>query len=257
MASGQEAFVDRQVTLRLAATMIIVRDDPFEVLLLERHAEAHFGSALVFPGGGVDPADSDDAWLPFLDGAAGLSGEQRALRIAACRETFEEAGLLVAVSGEVPPDVDDRRTDGFFGLFVSHRLRLDLSAMRPFAHWITPAGAPKRFDTHFFLVAAPSGAEGVCDGKETVRAEWVKPAEIGRWGIEKQRQMMLPTRANLHRLAESKNVASALKAARDRPLVTVQPVPALRDGRRIVSIPADAGYGDVDPENLSPTTVGN
>src|SRR5690554_2708732 len=83
---------------RLAATLMLVRDDPFEVLMVRRHAKAVFGSALVFPGGTVDSDDYEDDWLELSDGAGGLDSVERALRIAGIRETFEETSLLLAHS---------------------------------------------------------------------------------------------------------------------------------------------------------------
>src|SRR5215203_1183767 len=84
------------LTPRPAATALLLRDDPFEVLMIRRHPEQYFASALVFPGGTVDESDRSDDWLPHVAGGAALSVEERALRIAAFRETFEETSILLA-----------------------------------------------------------------------------------------------------------------------------------------------------------------
>jgi 8-oxo-dGTP pyrophosphatase MutT (NUDIX family) len=227
---------------RLSATVLLVRDDPFAVLMVRRgvRREDQFSSALVFPGGVVDPEDRAAAWLDHAEGAEGLSAEERALRIAAARETFEETGILLA-TGAVDVPAGDARD--FRELIRAAGLRLPLQDFVHFAHWITPEPIPRRFDTHFFLCRAPEGAEAICDGQETVAAEWVSPGEaVKRFG-DPERRMVFPTRVNLMRLAESRDVAGALTAARARARFTVVPQPARRDGRATVVIPAEAGYG--------------
>ena len=79
------------VTPRLSATVLLVRDDPFEVLMVRRHAEAHFASALVFPGGTIDAEDRSEVWFDHITGAEELDEEARTLRVAACRELSRDA----------------------------------------------------------------------------------------------------------------------------------------------------------------------
>jgi 8-oxo-dGTP pyrophosphatase MutT (NUDIX family) len=234
-------------TLRLAATMLLLRDDPFEVLMVrrsERHGD-QFSSALVFPGGVVDPEDRDVAWLDHVEGAEGLSDEERALRIAGCRETFEEAGILLARDAQGACPVPGAAIGGqsFHALIRALDARLVLDDFAHFAHWITPEMAPRRFDTHFFLCRAPDGAEAVCDGQETVALEWGEPAELLRRANAGETHIVFPTRVNLMRLAESRDVASALAAARARPRFTVLPQPVRHESGLTVVIPAEAGYG--------------
>src|ERR1700683_4491690 len=90
---------------RLSATILLLCDNPFEVLMVKRHAKSYFSSALVFPGGVVDPEDAAPEWLSRVDGAEALSEQERACRIAACRETFEEAAILITSDGRacLPP----------------------------------------------------------------------------------------------------------------------------------------------------------
>ncbi len=227
-------------TPRLAATVLILRDDPFEVLMVRRHADAHFGSVHVFPGGVVDAHDAADDWLDHVDGAEGLDVEERARRIAACRETFEEAGLLLA-AGEASEATDPSAS--FIEAVRGSGARLALGALYPFGHWITPETAAKRFDTHFYLCRAPEGQTAVCDGRETVSLEWVPPAVMLTGPEAQAGEIMFPTLMNLKRLAESDNSEDAIARAKTRPIVTVIPrVERTPEGRRI-HIPFDAGYG--------------
>jgi 8-oxo-dGTP pyrophosphatase MutT (NUDIX family) len=126
---------------RPAATLLLLRDGAggLEVLMIERHRDAFFPGALVFPGGTVDEADrrpGDPPDLPF--------------RRAAIRETFEEVGITVAA-----PDL-----------------------LVPFARWITPERSPRRWDTYFFLARAPEGQTHRHDGHEAVDAFWTAPQAV-------------------------------------------------------------------------------
>lgn len=228
------------MTPRLAATVLVVRDDPFEVLMMERNARMLFASALVFPGGTVDGADFSEHWLPLVDGASGLEQEERALRIAAARETFEEAGILLAESGAFAPDIP--RSMPFIDVVRNAGVRLGLGGLHKIGHWIAPEVAARRFDTHFYVAGVSADTIPVCDGGESVALEWIAPARALELAEAGSRNIIFPTRMNLKRLAESHSVAEALEAAR-RPVYTVLPViEATRDGH-IVRIPAEAGYG--------------
>ncbi|CAN5255523.1 NUDIX hydrolase [soil metagenome] len=217
---------------RKAATLLILRDDPFEVLIVRRNAGATFPSALVFPGGVVEPSDASDEWMPRLSGAEDLDTEERAYRIAALRETWEEAGLLLAHDGPAP-ERDFADLPG----------PLDLSALHHFAHWVTPVQEPKRFDTRFYLTAASRDQEARFDGQETVSVEWLSPrAALAR--AEQGDRMVLPTRLNLMRLAESSTVAEAIAATSTRPFFSVMPeLVRSVEGGRVLRIPIEAGYG--------------
>lgn len=241
--------VDRQgdaVVPRLAATVLLVRDgaNGIEVLMVRRHAAMHFASALVFPGGLVDPGDRAPEWLAYSEGAAGMDADARALRIAACRETFEEVGVLLAEDGgarrPVPGDA------GFLDIVRDSGARLPLGALVPFAHWITPEDAPKRFDTHFFLCRAPHEAEAVSDGLETVGLEWAAPAALIARAAQGDTSIMFPTLLNLRRLGESASVDAALAAARRRPPFTVLPRLERRADGMVAVIPVEAGYGETE-----------
>ena len=228
---------------RPAATVLLIRDDPFQVLMVRRSAKGPFPSAMVFPGGTVDASDRDEAWLPLLDGAEGLDPDERGLRIAALRETFEEVGLFVAVdtAGDaVPPAACDLRD--FRALVAASGARLPIGELAHFGQWITPVLQAKRWDTHFFLCRAPHGQLAVCDEHETMAPEWLAPRTAIDMAETGARAILFPTRANLHRLAESESVASAFAAAEARPRFTVQPRIEHREAGMFTVIPAEAGY---------------
>ena len=157
------------VPARLAATVLMVRDggSGLEVFMVKRHRQIEFASgALVFPGGAVDPGDGEIAAARFDD-------RERAMRIAAVRETFEESGVLLArargaagwLAGERAGKIAAKHGGrAFTEIVAAENLELGLDALILFAHWITPKGLPKRFDTHFYIVAAPADQVARHDG---------------------------------------------------------------------------------------------
>lgn len=236
---------------RSAATILLVRDAPFEVLMVRRHAAQTFSSALVFPGGTVDESDRSDAWLELVTGGESLDVTERALRIAAFRETFEETSVLLARDAGGKPVGCVSKTRGDFRTVVAESGgTLWLDDLVKFGHWITPVNGPKRFDTHFFLAQTAVGQEAVCDGGEAVALEWASPTSILARASAGERSILFPTRMNLRRLAESDTVADALSAARVRAVFTVLPRVERREGGMVVMIPHEAGYGET--ENFHP-----
>lgn len=227
-----------QTEPRPAATTLIVRDNPFEVLMVKRRQASFYSSAMVFPGGLVEPEDRSDQWAPFLAGADRLEPSERALRIAACREAYEETGVLIG-SNTQPP----QKAPTFFETVKANDLRLPLDCILPFGHWITPLRVKKRFDAHFYLCAAPEGAEPRSDGDETVSLEWVRPLDALARAAARQQPLLFPQLTNMRLLAESDSVARAMAVARQRPVVTVTPLLERRDGQIVIIIPESAGYG--------------
>ena len=133
----------------------------------------------------------------------------------------------------------------FLDLVKELDVYLDLEALTVFAHWITPKLTPKRFDTWFYLAVAPADQLAVCDGSETVDAEWVAPKEALRLGEARERTIIFPTRMNLQLLAEASSSEDAVHRARARELVTVEPQITDRPEGRVLVLPPNAGYGDV------------
>lgn len=239
--AGQDAGAE----VRQAATVLLLRDDPFEVLMVRRRHGGTFSNALVFPGGVIDASDQDDAWLPHLAGASDLDAEARALRVGALRETFEEASILVARLADGTPLPPGPPNDGspFRELVGRRRARLALDELHPFGRWVTPDVEPRRFDATFFVCRAPDGQPARQDDGETVGFEWASPAELLERAAAGERSLLFPTLMNLRRLAESHDTESALTAADARPVMRIQPT-ARRDGDRIVlTIPEESGYG--------------
>jgi 8-oxo-dGTP pyrophosphatase MutT (NUDIX family) len=226
-----------------SATLLLLREDPFEVLMVRRNARGSFASSLVFPGGAIDPEDYDNRWAELVEDFDDFDEEERARRIGAIRETWEESAILVGASGEVPPA---GTTSGIsFRAFIAQSdVRLRLGALTSFAHWITPVSEPRRFDTSFFVAPAPAGQVAVADGSEIVGIEWVSPAFAAAAGRRGEWPIIFPTLMNLERLADGGNVGAVVEAAAGRAPFTVQPVfETDAEDRRVIVIPAEAGYG--------------
>ncbi len=241
-----------------AATILLLRDQPaFEVLMVRRHHQIDFAAgALVFPGGKTHAGDDAPGWEERTLGWGAALPHKRPLRIAAIREAYEEAGILLARHLDGTPFRGDERATAaredvgkdrrpFLDLIRELDLYLDLEALTVFARWITPAMMPRRFDTWFYVARAPDDQLAACDGQETVDAEWIDPAEAIRLGEARQRTVIFPTRMNLQLLAEANSADDAVERARARELVTVEPKIAQRNGERVLVIPPNAGYGDV------------
>lgn len=240
-----------------AATILLLRDDPaFQVLMVKRHHQIDFASgALVFPGGKTHAGDHDPAWADHTRGWEALDPEQRALRIAAIRECFEEAGILLAERVDGGPFEDacdpevrravDKGELPFLDVVRDLGVRLGLDALTVFARWITPTMMPKRFDTWFYAVRAPEGQLAACDGRETVDAEWIAPSEALSLAETGQRTVIFPTRMNLQLLGEAGSAADAVARAMARPLIPVLPQVESRPEGRVLVLPPDAGYGVV------------
>jgi 8-oxo-dGTP pyrophosphatase MutT (NUDIX family) len=247
------------VPARPASTVVILRDAPggIEVFMVVRHREIDFASgALVFPGGKVDAQDSGSVWTELI--AAAPSAPDRSFFVAAGRETFEEAGLVLARHRGAMDLVDAATADRLVGAHRARLLRgevsfgdivrsedlaLALDILVPFAHWITPEAVPKRFDTHFFLVAAPVSQLGAHDGAESVEGLWIAPQQALAEAESGSRTLVFATRMNLAKLARYRTVAEAVAATRARPVVTVTPKVKRTPEGRWLQIPAEADYG--------------
>jgi 8-oxo-dGTP pyrophosphatase MutT (NUDIX family) len=252
------------VAPRPASTILLLRDSAttkseVEVFMMVRHYEIDFNSgALVFPGGSVDKGDQEIIARPELYcGGEGLDASALSFRIAAIRETFEESGILLARARESRTLVDARRAGeieavsraalcegkiSFLRVLTDNGLLLALNELVAYAHWITPEGMPKRFDTWFFLAAAPPEQAGAHDGKESTDSIWLSPREALAGGESGRFKLPFPTTRNLIRLGKQPSVKAALDAARGKPVVTVMPVMTRLNGGRQLRIPLEAGY---------------
>lgn len=249
--------MSEEVVVRPASTVLLVREGAsgLEVFMVVRHHKIDFASgALVFPGGSVDPEDYAIAADPARCGSgAELDATSRALRVAAIRETFEECGVLLArprgsaqlVDGARSAAIGAKAQGRTFGeLIAAEDLTLALDALTPFAHWITPPIMSKRFDTHFYIAAAPGDQLALHDGSESVDSTWINPARALADADAGKYTMVFATRLNVQMLGESRDVASAIEAARARRIVTVEPKAVKSETGFTLTIPAEAGYGE-------------
>jgi 8-oxo-dGTP pyrophosphatase MutT (NUDIX family) len=251
------------VPARPAATVLLLRDGAagLEVFMVVRHREIAFaGGALVFPGGRVEEADA------ALAGGDPLG----AYRIAGIRETFEECGVLLArprgepgiVSAERLVAVADRHHAALLRnerslpeVLAAEGLEPAADALAHWAHWVTPASRSKRFDTRFFLAAAPPDQLAVHDGLESVESVWIAPARAVAEADAGKRRLVFATRKNLEKLARHATVADAMAAARASVVVRVQPeMVRAGEGWRI-RIPAEADYGGDTFETLDAPAI--
>ena len=256
------------VAPRPAASVILVRDGELglEVFMVERQKSARFvGGAHVFPGGRVDPEDADagEICVGLDDDAASkrLRVEHGGLAhyVAAVRECFEEAGVLLAYDAEGRPldttsasalaELEEARRAlnareiGFLDLARRHGWRLALDRMHYWAHWITPESSPIRFDTRFFLTAVAADQSAAHDEGELAGSEWVRPltalrkAEAGEWTI------IFPTLKNLGSLLAFATAAEAAEAAAKRGEIAALEPRVLRrpEGIQVV-LPGDDGW---------------
>ena len=253
----------RQVPIRPAATIVVARDGErgIEILLVRRPREMAFAAgAHVFPGGAVDPEDEAlAAACVGLDDAEasrrlGVPAGGLAYWICAMRECFEEVGLLYAYEGEALARFDSpARDEGDFGAFIrSRRLRLAADRLAYLSHWITQAGRPRRYDTRFFIAAAPEHQEAVHDGREAIAHDWFAPQDALERHARGEIQLLFPTMKTLEALARFGRVADALDYARSpRPMPAMAPRSATgRQGPKLM-VPGDYAYAEVgklDPE---------
>lgn len=257
------------VVPRPAATITIVRDlaDGFEVLMMKRSLSAGFmAGAYVFPGGGIDEQDTDPALYALCAGMddteasrkLGVDRDGLAYWVGAIRECFEEAGLLLCYdrSGEMVALADpsasarigaqrDALNAGalsFAEFCRREELRLAVDRLTYFSHWITPAGAPRRYDTRFFAAAAPSTQEPLHDAKELVDTVWVRPDEALRREREGVLSLRTPTIATLRQLGASSDCASLIRSlAAQKEIRAIRPVIS-GDGGRL--LPGEPGYAE-------------
>ncbi|TDT44244.1 glyoxylase-like metal-dependent hydrolase (beta-lactamase superfamily II) [Halospina denitrificans] len=243
--------------IRPASTLVLVRDgsEGIEVLLLQRTRNAVFLPGFhVFPGGALSGEDGD---TPFT--------------MAALRECFEEAGiLLVRNSGE--------EADVHLQPETTHRSRIDAGTLslsdycterglEPatdsliyLGRWITPPGPPRRFDTHFFLARVPAGQEAFPDGAETVDHVWITPEQALDEHLSGKRLFVPPTLSTLRRLCSYRQSDELLNAiAGEMPEeVPSEPWPAVRQGEAVQVLPGESGYDEVrflDPQRKGASSV--
>ena len=220
---------------------MLVRDGDggLEVFMLQRtHRAAFARSQYVFPGGKVDEADHGDVFEPICDGLDDATASARmglehgglAWLVAAARECFEEAGVLLARRAGDPDVVrfdDDGVADRFHAarrhvhdgtlslaeLCEREGLMLMVDRLHLVDHWVTPVGERRRFDTRFFVGRAPHAQEPLHDEDETIASLWVRPVDALRMWEAGDLQMFPPTVASLRFLEPHSTADAALTSA--------------------------------------------
>jgi 8-oxo-dGTP pyrophosphatase MutT (NUDIX family) len=246
---------------------MLLRDGPVspEVLMIERHSQSVLlPDMYVFPGGRVDEHDVALVnRLGGLDGCAvaealGGGPPEQALSfvVAAVRETFEEAGILLArerrtgnpLPAERAAALASHRLDvqagtlAFGDLVESEDLELAGDCLALHARWITPELLPYRFDTLFFTALAPTGQSARADGIEISSHMWIRPEDALAQLHTRARRIIFPTAVNLESVGGFGSVVEILDASRRRRIVPVLPRLVEIDGEQKLVIPADAGY---------------
>ena len=243
------AAPDAPVPVKPAATVMLIRDTVhgIQVFMMRRTLGAAFGSGMyVFPGGRVEQSDGEDV--------------DHAHRVAAIRECFEEAGVLLALDrdglhvADGHPALDARQgvydgTVDLVQLCTEHGLEPAVDELAFVAHWITPAGeTARRFDTRFYVAPAPPEQASTHDDNETIDSLWVSPADALRRQQSGELTMMPPTIANLQYLAGFDSVGDAMAASHRMPTPPCI-LPKLRkgdDGSMLgISMPGDPDYDDL------------
>ena len=227
-----------------AATLILFREGASgpEHLFVERAATMAFaGGATVFPGGRVDPGDR-----ALAGRFPGVDSDDAAARIAAIRETIEEAGLAIGLSDPRFLEAIRLGLHGgtpFADLLDDAGVALDLEALMPFARWCPNFKEARTFDTHFYLAQVDAGhAEARVDTTENVHLFWATAAEVLARADAGSLKIIFPTRRNLERLATLTDFEAAVAHARAHPVATITPFIEDRDGMRALCIPEGLGY---------------
>lgn len=249
--SGQSAGA----SIQDASTVIVLReaDDGLETFMVCRHHRSGFmGGAHVFPGGKVDETDLDPGWGARVERPAEEIAERlgeadavtaRGLLLAAVRETFEEAGVLLArtASGADLPTIRARLREGasFLGLADEIDLKIDPMTLTPYARWVTPEIESRRFDTRFYVAVLPEGQGASHDGTETTSAVWLRPADAIDDMHTGRIKLAPPTVRTLKWLAEFEDAESVIAAALSRKPPLVRPRVVARDGGWFLALPGD------------------
>ena len=273
--STNAPFDPAAVPIRAAATVMLVRDHPInglEVFMLQRTLAAVFAKGMyVFPGGRVDANDNEDQLEAICDGLddeeasalLGIPNGGLSYWVAAIRECFEEAGVLLARptnSNElVRFDTDSVLQNRFsvarhaihdsnmslVELCATENLRLVTNNIHYVSHWITPLGEPRRFDTRFFIARAPEAQEPLHDDNETIASLWVSPIEALERHARGDLAIISPTTSNLQFLAPHGTTTDALNAAKKigTPTAILPKLKTDAEGKVIgITMPGDADY---------------
>lgn len=278
------------IALRHAATVLLLRehDREVQVLMTLRHARLNvLGGVWVFPGGVLNDADSSDAAIGALpaegqppscerletpQGARLSRTECQALTIAACRETFEETGVLLVRNADGSPcapgliaRLQDERTTvategaAFAQMLERESLRLDVDRLIYWSHWITPSNVPRRFDTRFFAIAAPATQVATADAYEAPESIWMSPEKLLANARSGAMPIATPTIYNLEDLYASIRAHASLDVLfageANRPVVPILPKMFREGAQNTLVMPWDPDYAAAPGEGTPPGLV--
>jgi len=278
MAALDLSHLGPPVATRDAATVLALRDtgDGPQVFMVRRDSRLGFlGGAHVFPGGALDERDCEAAATDVLCGIEGVGelarvhsdpARARGLLMAAVRELFEESGILLARDashqGNDWIDLDQAgprserlkagraelssRGGDFAAMIRAEALRVDVSGLRFFAHWITPEREKKRFDTRFFLARAPEHQSARHCEVESSAGEWITPRLALSRYRQREIELVPPTIASLERVRDFESVDAALNAFTNADIPCIRP--KIQLGEEIVILyPGDSDYESGTP----------
>ena len=251
-----------------------------EVFMVRRVIQSDFmPDVYVFPGGSVSADDraaeqAEEVCMPVAPAGADPEGRTvlgSGVRAAAIRELFEEAGVLLAyrvgqmlaIGNEDMPrfagyrQAFNERKGSLVEMAHAENLRLATDQLGYFAHWITPEGMPKRFDTHFFITTAPAEQQAAHDRLETSEGIWIAPTEALARGERGEFPLVFATIHQLHELAAFSTVAEALAATTTQHVETRIPVLVEENGVVRVHLPGETGNKWVVPEHMTRLRGGN
>jgi 8-oxo-dGTP pyrophosphatase MutT (NUDIX family) len=254
---------------RPAAAIVLLRERSeggIETFMVRRHVRSEFvPDVYVFPGGSVKPGDREAETVPNLcvlptGDHLGETALGAGLRAAAIRELFEEAGVLLAGQdghllalprGRAARFAEHRRQlqqdqTTLAAVIQAEGLVLATDRLTYFAHWITPAVMPKRFDTFFFIAAAPAEQQAAHDQLETTAGVWIQPAEALAQYEQGNFPLVFATIHQLQDLSAFARIADAEARLRSQAVPLMHPRAALRDGNIVIRLPGEPGYDELE-----------
>jgi 8-oxo-dGTP pyrophosphatase MutT (NUDIX family) len=255
------------VVPRDAATVILAREvggAPFECFMVRRHVSSDFApDVYVFPGGKVDAEDREPSLLRHIDKdilrptEVDFADGDLGFRVAALRELFEEAGVVLAVDssgamvrlGSTDADrfADDRRRlrrgeTTLHAIADREGIRYTPGMLVPFSRWITPTTFPRRYDTRFFVAMLPDGQDPLHDDYETTAGRWIAPSRALELYRQGEFPLVFATEKHLEKLASYPSLRAVIESVRPNDLEPVMPRPVDRDGATEFLLPGDEGY---------------
>ena len=255
--------------IKPAATVILMREaeeSGFEIFIVKRSSRSSFGSLYVFPGGKLDPEDTERDLYACCEGMndeeasarLGIENDGLSFWIACIRECFEETGVLLTnPSDSLIQEYEklsslrkqlNNKEISFKDICISESLRLRTNNIVPCAHWITPAIEPKRFDTRFFLAKVNDKQLASHDGFELTESFWIKPKDALVKLKEGKMNMILPTISNIEQLAEFSSAFEAFnyfEGLGNNAIESILPKFVKQDGKWVGFLPGEEGYENV------------